>query len=372
LCTPRPSPPRAARWRPEFDDESHQESLPERSSTEQAIDADLLLHTLVEAQVDRTPDVVAIRFEGRELCYRELDTLANQVAEHLLERGAQVGELVGVQMERSCELVIAILGLLKAGCGYVPIDPTYPLCRRRFIAQDTGLRHVLVRASDKDPGLPAAPLAVSAEGHGVPRRPTVEVPGTAPAYVIYTSGSTGVAKGVIIPHQAVRNRMAWIRSAILLGPDDAVLHKTPCTFDVSLSKIFWPLVAGARLVVARAEGHREPRYLADLILSERVTVVDFVPSMLAAFLDDPLAPRCQSLRVVVSGGEALSWTLRSRLFEVLPRVPIALLLSASRSRNRSSLAVSGGVCGWATQSRVASRVTVIMDRLPSDFAIQSI
>lgn len=306
--------------RPELRDEKPQLGPGRRGASTEAGACEALLHQQVEAQVDRTPDAVAIRFEGRDLRYRELDTLANAVAEQLMERGAKVGELVGVQMERSFELVIAILGVLKAGCGYVPIDPTYPLCRRQFVARDAGLRYVLVGANDKEPGFPATPLVVCVEGHGVMRRPRLKIPGAAPAYVIYTSGSTGVAKGVVIPHRAIQNRMAWIQSAIPLSPDDAVLHKTPCTFDVSISEIFWPLMAGARVVMARPDDHRDSRYLAELIQSERVTIADFVPSMLAALLDDPITPRCESLRVVISGGEELTWSLRTRLFQVLPRV----------------------------------------------------
>jgi amino acid adenylation domain-containing protein len=143
------------------------------------------------------------------------------------------------------------------------------------------------------------------------------VGGEALAYVIYTSGSTGAPKGAMLHHRGLRNRLLWGQETFRLGPDDAVLQKTPLTFDVSVWELFWPLAAGARLVLARPGGHRDPRYLVDLIARERVTVTHFVPSMLRAFLEDPAldSPEaCLSLRLVITSGEALTPDLARRFF----------------------------------------------------------
>jgi len=137
------------------------------------------------------------------------------------------------------------------------------------------------------------------------------------AYVIYTSGSTGVPKGAMLHHRGLRNRLLWGQETFRLGPDDAVLQKTPLTFDVSVWELFWPLAAGACLVLARPGGHRDPRYLVDLIARERVTVTHFVPSMLRVFLEDPAldSPEaCRSLRLVITSGEALTPDLARRFF----------------------------------------------------------
>src|SRR5204863_7134075 len=135
------------------------------------------------------------------------------------------------------------------------------------------------------------------------------------AYVIYTSGSTGEPKGVAVPHRGVVNRLLWMQEEYRLGPDDCVLQKTPYSFDVSVWELFWPLLAGARLVLARPGGHQDPAYLAGLIADERVTVCHFVPSMLEAFLREPgLEQSCASLRDVVCSGEALGYALQQRFF----------------------------------------------------------
>src|SRR5262249_17345740 len=134
------------------------------------------------------------------------------------------------------------------------------------------------------------------------------------AYVIYTSGSTGRPKGAMNAHRAVCNRLLWMQERYGLGPDDSVLQKTPFSFDVSVWEFFWPLMAGARVGVAKPEGHRDPAYLARLIEDERITTVHFVPSMLSAFLEEPSPSGLGSLRRVICSGEALSYDLQERFF----------------------------------------------------------
>jgi amino acid adenylation domain-containing protein/non-ribosomal peptide synthase protein (TIGR01720 family) len=237
------------------------------------------LPELIEAQVARTPDATAVVFEGERLTYAELDARASVLAGQLAAAGVGPDSIVGVRQDRSLELVVSLLAVLKAGGAYLPLDPSYPEERLEFMISDA--RPVVV--------LPA-PLSGQAEA----RKPG---PDNA-AYVIYTSGSTGRPKGVVVSHRAIVNRLLWMQHEYGLTPEDAVLQKTPSSFDVSVWEFFWPLITGATLVVAKPGGHKDPDYLAEVI--EQVTTVHFVPSMLRAYGDRPLPKR------VFCSGEALS------------------------------------------------------------------
>ncbi|WP_460625008.1 amino acid adenylation domain-containing protein, partial [Kitasatospora kifunensis] len=269
------------------------------------------LPELFEAQVARTPDAVAVVFEGVEVSYGELNARANRLARLLVERGVGPESVVPVVMERSVELVVALLGVLKAGGAYLPVDPDHPAERIAYVlgearASVVVTREVVDETSDyADGGL--VDLGLRA-GH--------------PAYVIFTSGSTGRPKGVVAPHAGIVNRLAWMQGEYGLTASDRVLQKTPFGFDVSVWEFFWPLLEGATLVVARPGGHREPGYLAELIQRERVTVTHFVPSMLQAFLAEPAAAECGGLRAVMCSGEALASDLRDGFARVLPGVPL--------------------------------------------------
>lgn len=297
-------------------------ALVEFNRTRVDLDHERCLHDLVAAQVARTPDAVAVRCEGAELTFAELDARANQLAHYLAERGVGPGVLVGVSAYRSVELVVALLGILKAGGAYVPLDPDYPPQRLEFMVADTDARVVLTQdaVADRLP-VPAARLLRLdrdwATVAGYPTTaPTTAVTPADLAYVLYTSGSTGNPKGVMLEHRAVANRLLWLQSIRPLGPDDVLLQKTPYTFDVSVPEFFWPLLTGARMVLARPEGHRDNDYLVELINAERVTSVHFVPSMLSHFLDQRGDARLPSVRRVYCSGEALSGGLRDRFYQV--------------------------------------------------------
>ena len=263
------------------------------------------IHALFEEQCVRTPDAVAASFEGREMSYRELDEQANKLAHHLRRLGARPGVLVGIRAERSLELLIGVLATLKAGGAYVPLDPAYPPARLRRIVEDAEPAVVLDTRAWPDvsaePPTPPPPLASLDDL----------------AYVIYTSGSTGEPKGAMNAHRALTNRLAWMRRAYDLGPRDRVLQKTPFGFDVSVWELLLPLIAGARVVFARPEGHRDAAYLCDLIRSEQITLLHFVPSMLGAFLEEPAARECQSPTRIICSGEALPPELRTRCLDTL-------------------------------------------------------
>ncbi|NVJ28035.1 amino acid adenylation domain-containing protein, partial [Myxococcus sp. AM011] len=282
------------------------------------------LHTLIEAQVEHTPDAVALAFEGATLTYRQLDERANQLAWHLRSLGVGPEVRVGLFLERSLEMVVALLATLKAGGAYVPFDPAYPAQRLAWMLEDT-TPPVLLTQQHLLANLPphsAQVLCLDTEWSTVARRRADRLaPLAGPdalAYVIFTSGSTGRPKGAMNAHRAVVNRLLWMQDAYGLTAADTVLQKTPFSFDVSVWEFFWPLMTGARLVVAKPGGHQDPTYLVRLIAEETVTTLHFVPSMLQAFLEEPGLERCTSLQRVVCSGEALPLELARRCLQRLP------------------------------------------------------
>ncbi|WP_175725334.1 non-ribosomal peptide synthetase/type I polyketide synthase [Burkholderia ambifaria] len=277
------------------------------------------LHLLFEQQVERTPDAVAAVYDDLALTYAELNLRANRLAHRLIELGVAPDALVGVAMERSLDMIVALLAILKAGGAYVPVDPEYPAERVRFMIDNAQLRwlltqqHLLDALPDTDARLIVVDRDTLDLDAAPASNPAPALGGENLAYMIYTSGSTGRPKGALNTHRAITNRILWMQHAYTLGADDAVLQKTPFSFDVSVWEFFWPLIAGARLVFARPGGQRETDYLVELIERERITTVHFVPSMLRAFLDHPdLDAHCTSLRRVVCSGEALPFDLQQR------------------------------------------------------------
>ncbi len=282
-----------------------------------------LLHEFFEDQARRTPDAVAVEFEERHLTYAELNARANQLAHYLRGAGAGAETLVAVCMERSLELVIALYGVLKAGAAYVPVDPDYPAERVAFMLEDAGAPVLLTARAllDRLPPHGGATVCLDADWERISAESDANPPAAARednlAYVIYTSGSTGKPKGAMNTHRGICNRLLWMQDRYQLNGGDRVLQKTPFSFDVSVWEFFWPLLAGARLVVARPGGHRDPRYLVRLIQDRRITVMHFVPPMLQIFLEEPGAAECRSLRHVICSGEALPYELQERFFALL-------------------------------------------------------
>jgi amino acid adenylation domain-containing protein/non-ribosomal peptide synthase protein (TIGR01720 family) len=289
-----------------------------RNRTEKEYPLDRCLHELIEEQVDRTPDATALIFEDERVTYRELDRRSNQLAHRLRRLGAGPDDLVGVAMERSIELVVSLIAVMKAGAAYVPIDPEYPADRIAFMLADANPRVLLTqrRIAGALPACDARIVAVDElDLSGAPQeRPALTVTPRNLAYMIYTSGSTGRPKGALNSHRGIVNRLCWMQDEYRIGPDDRVLQKTPFSFDVSVWEFFWPLMTGATLVVARPGGHRDAAYLADLIASEGITTLHFVPSMLQIFLEEPRAAGRLSVRRVICSGEALPFELQQRFF----------------------------------------------------------
>ncbi|NNC07214.1 amino acid adenylation domain-containing protein, partial [Corallococcus exiguus] len=322
------------------------------------------VHHLFESQVERTPEAIALQFEDRRLTYAQLEARANQLAHHLRAHGVGPETLVGVCMERSLEMVVALLGVLKAGAAYVPLDPATPAERLAGMLEDTAApvllvqerfraalplntardaqevastvlpshdKHVIARDAQGNvrtalPSRTSHVIALDTQWEAIAResmdRPVPLAGDDALAYVIFTSGSTGRPKGAMNAHAGVVNRLRWMQGRYGLTPSDTVLQKTPFSFDVSVWEFFWPLMTGARLVLARPGGHQEPDYLVALMAREGVTTTHFVSSMLRAFVEEPGLESLTRLRQLMCSGEALPADLVLRAQSRLPRTTL--------------------------------------------------
>ena len=291
-------------------------------------------HQLFEAQVAARPWAPALRRGEEVLSRAELNERANRLAHWLREGGVGADSVVAVLMDRSIEMVVALLGIQKAGAAYLPLDPEHPPARLREMAEDAGvpvlLHHaptaLVCEAMALPPSIRTAALDDPHAGIGLyaGTNPDVAVSGAHLAYVIYTSGSTGRPKGVGVPHAGLLNRLQWMQRHLALSGQDKVLQKTPYTFDVSVWEFFWPLMVGAELVMAEPGDHKDPERLVALIERFGITTLHFVPSMLAAFLahladaSPSLAGATASLRRVICSGEALSAEHQQRFFQLVP------------------------------------------------------
>ncbi|MGJ0532391.1 MAG: amino acid adenylation domain-containing protein [Methylocystis sp.] len=268
------------------------------------------MHELFETQACERPDAVAVVFENQTLTYGELNARANQLAHHLRRLGVGPETLVGVCVERSLEMIVGLLGVLKAGGAYLPLDPDYPVDRLAYMLADaqpllTLTQDHLRQRLPEDAttlSLDADWPSIAAESAHDPK--TLARPQNL-AYVIYTSGSTGKPKGVGVAHRGLVNRLDWMQKRYGLIDDDVVLQKTPFSFDVSVWEFFWPLQTGACLTLVAPGDHREPDRLAKVIESCAVTTMHFVPTMLLAFLSAVDMKALPSLRRVICSGEEL-------------------------------------------------------------------
>ncbi|GAB2724272.1 amino acid adenylation domain-containing protein [Streptomyces bullii] len=264
------------------------------------------LPELFAAQARRTPDAVAVVCDGVRVSYAELDARARDLAAALAAKGAAPGQVVAVRLRRSVETVVVLHAIHRAGAAYLPLDPDYPAER---------IRHMLDQAR---------PVLVVDDAFLASLGPVADAPAPAPrllpehpAYVVYTSGSTGRPKGIVVTHAGVANYLAGMQERHPLGAHDRVLQRTSLSFDPSVWEIFWPLLHGAAVVVARPDGEDAPGYLPGLIREEGVTVAQFVPSTLEVFLREPGSDRCDSLSRVFVGGEQLTRALADRFHAVV-------------------------------------------------------
>lgn len=300
--------------------ERHQ-LLVEWNNTKVDYPQELCIHQLFETQVERTPEAVAVVFEDEQLTYREVNRHANQLAHFLRSVGVGPEVLVGIAVERSLEMVVGLYGILKSGGAYVPLDPTYPPERIAYMLENAQVPVLLTQSKllDKLPPYEGQVICLDTDWDDLIADQSQENPFCKTtlenlAYVIYTSGSTGKPKGVMNTHGGILNRLLWMQDAYQLTSSDRVLQKTPFSFDVSVWEFFWPLMFGARLVVARPEGHKNNDYLIQIIIEQRITTMHFVPPMLRLFLEAKDMEKCDSLRQVICSGEALPLDLQNQFF----------------------------------------------------------
>ncbi len=315
------NPNRSLSQLPILNEAERHQILVEWNNTRVDYPQDRLVHQIFEAQVEKTPDSVAVVFEGQRLTYGELNQRANQLAHYLQSLGVGPESLVGIAVERSIEMIVGLYGILKAGGAYVPLEPAYPADRVAYMMEDANVPVLLTqkRLLDKLPPCKARVVCLDTDRDSlIGSQSTENLACKATlenlAYVIYTSGSTGKPKGAMNTHAGILNRLLWMQDAYRLTPSDAVLQKTPFSFDVSVWEFFWPLMFGARLVVARQEGHKDSDYLVRTVIEQQITTMHFVPSMLQIFLMAKDVEKCTSLRHVVCSGEALPLELQNRFF----------------------------------------------------------
>ncbi|HDH1555461.1 TPA: enterobactin non-ribosomal peptide synthetase EntF [Klebsiella quasipneumoniae subsp. similipneumoniae] len=285
------------------------------------------LSALVTDQARKTPDAPALADANWQFSYREMRQQVVALAQLLRQRGVKPGDSVAVALPRSVFLTLALHGIVEAGAAWLPLDTGYPDDRLRMMLEDA--RPSLLIASEDQlarfsdiPGLESLcyqqPLAVADDAPLVLSKPDHT------AYIIFTSGSTGRPKGVMVGQTAIVNRLLWMQDRYPLSADDVVAQKTPCSFDVSVWEFWWPFIAGARLVMAEPEAHRDPQAMQQFFAHYGVTTTHFVPSMLAAFvasLDADSVAACRTLRRVFCSGEALPTEL-CREWERLTGAPL--------------------------------------------------
>lgn len=285
------------------------------------------LLSLFAAQVVRSPDATAVCDERSALGYRALDQRSSQLAHHLLGLGVAPGDIVAVQMERCPELLVALLAVQKAGAAYAPLDAAAPPGRRTHVLAATEAkvllshRAVLEAAGESARAASAVALvdvdAVLAAPAAARGWLEIEASPSDLLYVLFTSGTTGAPKGVMVEHAGVTQLLEWMAREYRFTAEDRLLQKTPYTFDASVWELFLPIISGGTVVMARPGGQRDPRYLVEAVIAQRITTLQLVPSMLRHLLEEPEVARATSLRHLFCGGEALTRELAEHCFEKL-------------------------------------------------------
>lgn len=274
-----------------------------------------------------TPDAIALIYKGQSMSYEVFDQTTAKLAGQLCKMDIGQEDVVGVKMQRSNDLVLALVAIMRTGAAYVPIDPALPHDRIVKMLAIARPKLVLTDLCEATAGEQNVVTLDFTTLNNTPAPENVELPRIHPksaAYILFTSGSTGEPKAVVNTHEAINNRLRWQHKQLPVSTNDRVLLKTPFNFDVSVWEFFWPLMYGATLVVAEHDGHKDTRYLAELIAEQRVNLMHFVPSMLSAFLAEDLSNLSQVKNVVCSG-EALGKDVQKQFYAKLPSATLTNL-----------------------------------------------
>ena len=325
---------------------------------------ELCIHQAFEKQVRLSPTATAASCGSSTLSFEDLNRTSNQLAHYLSRHfGIAPDMRVAICVERGLEMLIGLIAILKAGGAYVPIHPADPEARIRFLAEDSGATVMLASNKIKS-ALSLASLNSCAilniendanlwksKSAGDIDRSVPRLTSNNLAYVMYTSGSTGTPKGVLIEHGHVLHQLTWMQDTYKLGSGDVVPQKAPFNFDLSVWEIWWPLLTGASIAIAKPDGHQDPTYMCEFIRSSRSTALPVVPSMLNLLLDSPSISDCSSLAQVFSIGEELSASTVRRFHEKLPNARLHNLYGPTEA--------TVAVTAWAGLSdHVSQRVPI--------------
>lgn len=330
---------------PLLDAEGRARMLALGNDTDRPYPLDACLHEACELHAARTPDTIALRFEGVSHTYAALNAEANRLARALRALGVGPEVAVAIAMPRHPALVVALLAILKAGGTFVAVDPQAPAQRLRHLLADSGARVLISHGAGDalDEALAALehppsvldPIADTARWRDRPAhdldRTETGLRAEHGAYLIYTSGSTGQPKGVINTHRGIVNRMCWMQERYPLRPGDRFLQTAAIGFGAAILEIFWPLHAGATVLLARPDGYKDPGYLIDTIVREDARAAHFVPSLLRALLEHPRAAEAGRLADLFCGGELLTATVARRCRERLPGTRLHHLYGSSEA-----------------------------------------
>ncbi len=306
--------------------------LEEWNGTERPYPLDRGIHHLVEAQVARTPDAIAVVHEGQPITYAALNASANRLAHALRDRGMGRGSFVPVLAERGPHVAVAMLAAMKTGAAFVPLDARWPEERLRRVLDDLRAPVMLAGAGTDNLaavlGIPVLPVQIG--GADDTSNPESGTGPDDPIYAIYTSGSTGVPKGAVVPHGGISNRFHWMTETFGAESARSVLQTTRHVYDSAVWQLFWPLTVGGQTVIPRPDGETDADYLVELIRTERVTMTDFVPSVFNALVPELAADasareRLSSLRTVIVGGEQITAETTYRFMDLFPGVGVVNL-----------------------------------------------
>ncbi|GAA2003259.1 amino acid adenylation domain-containing protein [Catenulispora subtropica] len=312
-----------------------QATVEDYNATGRSFPAGHCLHQLFEDQADRTPDGVAVRFGAETVTYRELDERANRVAHELRAAGVGRESLVAICVRRGVDMTVAVLGVLKSGAAYVPLDPEYPADRIEFMLADTAAPVVVTQTAllgvlpEFGGTVVCLDRAVDAEriASRAGERPTSIASPENLSYVIYTSGSTGRPKGTLIRHRGIVNYIWWMATDFPLAEGDKVLQLAGLSFDISVYEMFWAWTCGATVVLGRPDGYKDPQYIVDVMAGEQITAAHLVPSMLRAML--PLVGEPLPLRWLFASAEAMTLDLVAEWHRRCPETPLMNLYGAT-------------------------------------------